>query len=46
MTRAKKHGFTPTISIEEGIRETIGWYLSNKELADAGKDVFKLLGKT
>ena len=45
MTRAKKHGFAPTISIEDGVKETIEWYLANKELADAGKDVFKLLGK-
>jgi GDP-L-fucose synthase len=43
MTKAKSHGFTPEISIEEGIKETIKWYLENKETADAGKDVFKLL---
>jgi len=43
MTKAKSYGFTPEISIEEGIKETIQWYRKNKELADAGKDVFKLL---
>lgn len=45
MSRAKEHGFTPKISIEEGVKETIQWYLQNKEVADAGKDVFKLMGK-
>ena len=45
MTKAKSYGFTPEISIEEGIKETIQWYLQNKEVADAGKDVFKLMGK-
>lgn len=45
MSRAKEYGFTPEISIEEGVKETIQWYLQNKEVADAGKDVFKLMGK-
>lgn len=45
MSRAKEHGFIPKISIEEGVKETIQWYLQNKEVADAGKDVFKLMGK-
>lgn len=45
MSRAKEHGFAPEISIEEGVKETIQWYLQNKEVADAGKDVFKLMGK-
>jgi GDP-L-fucose synthase len=45
MTKAKKYGFTPKISIEEGIKETIKWYLDNKTEADSGKDVFKLMGK-
>jgi GDP-L-fucose synthase len=43
MTRAASYGFFPEISIEEGISETIEWYLSNIELANAGKDVFKNL---
>ena len=43
MTRTKSYGFEPEISIEEGIKETIEWYLDNKESADAGKDVFKSL---
>lgn len=45
MSRAKSYGFEPKISIEEGIKETIHWYLKNKTMADSGKDVFKLLGK-
>ena len=43
MTRATQYGFTPEVSIEQGVAETIDWYLENKELADAGKDVFKSL---
>ena len=45
MERAKSHGFYPQISIEEGVKETIEWYLENKSMADSGKDVFKLLEK-
>ena len=43
MSRASEYGFHPQISIEEGIKDTINWYLENKELADKGKDVFKSL---
>jgi GDP-L-fucose synthase len=43
--RVKSYGFEPQISIEEGVKETIQWYLENKTMADSGKDVFKLLGK-
>jgi GDP-L-fucose synthase len=45
MSRANSYGFTPQISIEDGINETIEWYLANKEFADSGKDIFKLLEK-
>ena len=45
MSRAKSYGFEPSISIEDGVKETIEWYLENKAMADSGKDVFKLLGK-
>tara|TARA_R100000951_G_scaffold116779_1_gene130712 strand:- start:445 stop:1422 length:978 start_codon:yes stop_codon:yes gene_type:complete len=41
MTRAHNYGFKPTISIKEGIKETIEWYLANKSIADLGKDTFK-----
>ena len=43
MTRAKNYGFIPSITIEQGIKNTIQWYVKNKKLADAGKDVFKLM---
>jgi len=43
ITRASQLGFEPQISIEEGVRDTIKWYLKNKELADGGKDVFAAL---
>ena len=45
MSRAHSYGFYPKISIEEGVSETIDWYLKNKKLADAGKDIFKLMDK-
>lgn len=31
MTRANSYGFSPTISLEDGIKETIAWYLQNRE---------------
>lgn len=31
MTRAKSYGFKCEVSIEEGIKETISWYLANKD---------------
>ena len=43
MSRANSYGFYPKISIEEGVSETIDWYIENKKLADSGKDVFKLM---
>lgn len=30
-TRAKKYGFECQVSLEEGIKETIDWYLNNKD---------------
>ena len=33
------------IVFDEGVKETIEWYLKNKSMADSGKDVFKLLEK-
>ncbi len=45
MSRAKSLGFEPQISIEDGIAETIKWYLKNKHFADTGIDVFKSLDK-
>jgi GDP-L-fucose synthase len=43
MSRADKLGFKPQISIEEGIKNTIEWYLENQEAANTSKDVFKAL---
>lgn len=31
MTRAHSYGFQPSISIEQGIKETIQWYAANRE---------------
>ena len=41
MTRAKSCGFEPLISIEDGISETIEWYLQNKENIDKRFNAFK-----
>lgn len=41
MTRAKKLlGFKPLTSLEEGIKETIDWYIKNKEQLDKRYNVF------
>lgn len=34
MKRAASHGFAPEISIEDGIKETIAWYIANRADAD------------
>lgn len=41
MTKANNYGFYPKISIQDGIKETIEWYLENREIANQGKDTFK-----
>lgn len=40
MTRARKYGFEPTISIEKGIEETIEWFLNNKKEIDKRFNAF------
>jgi GDP-L-fucose synthase len=40
ISRARSMGFTPEISIEDGIRETIKWYKSNKHLISKRYNVF------
>ena len=45
MNRANSFGFFPKVSIEDGIRETVSWYLENKNFADAGLDSFKSMKK-
>ena len=32
MTKANSYGFSPTVSIEDGIINTIEWYLNNKDI--------------
>jgi GDP-L-fucose synthase len=41
ITRAKKMGFKPSISIKEGIKDTMKWYKENKKLVDIRYNVFK-----
>jgi GDP-L-fucose synthase len=41
MSRASSYGFTPTISIEDGINSTIDWFLENKELIDKRFNAFR-----
>ena len=40
ISRARSMGFTPEISIEDGICETIEWYKSNKHLISKRYNVF------
>lgn len=40
ISRAKAMGFEPTISIEEGIKETMGWYLQHIDIANKRYNVF------
>jgi len=41
ITKAKKLGFEPSISIEDGAKETMEWYKKNKNIADKRYNVFK-----
>lgn len=41
MSRAKGHGFELSISIEDGILDTIEWFNDNKDIIDNRFDVFK-----
>ena len=40
MTKASSYGFKPTISIKDGIEETIEWFLENKENVDKRFNAF------
>jgi len=40
ITRAKTIGFVPQVSIEQGIKETMDWYLKNKNIVDKRYNVF------
>ena len=39
--KANKYGFTPIIDINEGIKRTINWYLSNQNFQINRYNVFK-----
>ncbi|MBI2430639.1 MAG: hypothetical protein HYV39_01340, partial [Candidatus Levybacteria bacterium] len=42
MTRAKKLlGFKPLTSLKQGIKETIDWYLANKDILHKRYNVFR-----
>jgi GDP-L-fucose synthase len=45
MSRATKYGFKPTISIEDGVNDTIDWFLENKEIIDNRFNAFKNKGE-
>jgi GDP-L-fucose synthase len=40
MQRANSYGFKTTVSIEEGIKETIAWYQANRETTDNRYNAF------
>jgi len=40
MTRAASHGFSLSISIEEGIKDTIRWFRENREIVDLRHNAF------
>jgi GDP-L-fucose synthase len=40
MTRAHQIGFQPRISLERGIRETMEWYIANRDNADNRYNAF------
>lgn len=40
ISRAKKVGFLPQVSLEEGIKRTYNWYLENREIAENRYDIF------
>lgn len=39
-TQAKKFGFAPQVSLEEGLKITYNWYLENEDLAEKKYDIF------
>lgn len=40
MTRANAYGFKPEVSIEDGIKETIAWYIANRDAVDNRYNAF------
>jgi len=41
MSRAHSHGFSPTVTIEEGIINTIGWFKENRDIIDLRHNAFR-----
>lgn len=41
MSRARSIGFEPQVTLKEGIKETIDWYLKNKDVADKRYNAFR-----
>lgn len=41
MSRAKKYGFQPIVTIEEGVRDTLQWYLKNQGKEQDRYNVFR-----
>ena len=41
MSRAKSYGFTTEVSIEDGIADTIRWFLDNREMIDKRYNAFR-----
>lgn len=44
MERAKSLGFTPKISLDDGVRETMQWYADNKQATALRYDVYETEG--
>jgi len=40
-TRAKSYGIHPTVSLEDGIKETMNWYRNNKDVVDKRYNIFR-----
>lgn len=40
MQRMNSHGFTPSVTLEEGIKETIQWYVANRHLVNKRYNAF------
>lgn len=41
MSRANSYGFSPEISLKDGIKDTVDWYLKNKSLINNRHEAFK-----
>ena len=40
MRRARSYGFEPSVPFEQGIRETMEWYRTNKDVVSKRYNVF------